>query len=120
MREGSADQLPINSAKAATSPQRKTKSAQTGATRSLEAPARSLAITGRAQHMASLTTNPKGSNSEGNTRRCAAVYTAGSCDWLTNPRNRTYEPTPSFADSDSNSGPRGTSPPKTNLPVDTL
>src|SRR6267378_6675211 len=60
-------------ARAAISPQGNTNRGSMGATRSLAAPHRSLAATAQPQHIASFTTKPKGSNSEGNTRRSVAV-----------------------------------------------
>ena len=110
--------FPRACASASISPQRKISSGLTGPTKSLPAPTRSLTTTGHPQQLASLTTTANGSYSEGNTIKSAAVYTPGSCDWFTNPKNRTRSLIPSEAALLSSSPRKCPSPAYTNIAPD--
>jgi len=110
--------FPRACASASISPQRKISSGLTGPTKSLPAPTRSLTTTGHPQQLASLTTTANGSYSEGNTIKSAAVYTPGSCDWFTNPKNRTRSLIPSEAALLSSSPRKCPSPAYTNIASD--
>ncbi len=66
-----------NSESTTISPQGNTKPVLPSSIKSNRAPTRSLTITGQRHNMASLTTNPNGSYSEGNTRISDAAYASG-------------------------------------------
>src|SRR5580692_6048637 len=68
------------SARALISPQGNTNPFSPSRTRSDLAPTYSLTATGHPHNMASFTTNPNASYSEGKTSKSEEQYTAGSCD----------------------------------------
>src|ERR1017187_416873 len=94
---------------ASTSPHGNTKPFS-GRTKSGPAPTRSLTATAQPHSIASFTTTPNGSYSDGKTKRSEARYIEGNCDWFMKPRNRTRSATPSFTASRFNSSFNGPSP----------